>query len=196
MILEPVLSFSHSVLEKRVRPGDTVVDATVGNGHDTLFLAKLVGPGGKVYGFDIQEIALQRTRERLEKEKAEKNVVLFHCGHEELLDRIPEKDHGKITGAIFNLGYLPRGDHSIVTKPETTLKAVEGLLQITAPGGVISIVVYEGHPGGKAEKEALLDYVQKIDQSLARVLMYRFINQKNAPPFAIAIEKTEADSPR
>ncbi|MEG6574242.1 class I SAM-dependent methyltransferase [Caldibacillus debilis] len=191
MILEPVLAFSHSILEKRVQPGDIVVDATVGNGHDTLFLAKLVGPAGKVYGFDIQEIAIRRTKERLEKERAGQNVVLFHCGHEELLHRIPEKDHGKISGAIFNLGYLPKGDHTIITKPETTLKAVEGLLQITAPGGVISIVVYEGHPGGKAEKEALLDYVQKIDQTRARVLMYRFINQKNDPPFCLAIEKTD-----
>lgn len=43
LTLERVLPFSKSLLEKIVSAGETVIDATAGNGYDTLFLAKLVG---------------------------------------------------------------------------------------------------------------------------------------------------------
>lgn len=189
MKLEPILSFSHSILKKAVKQGDIVIDATVGNGNDTLFLAKLVGPTGKVYGFDIQQLAIERTTKLLKQENVVHLVTLFHCGHENIETCIPQDEIGKITGAIFNLGYLPRGDHSIVTKPETTIAAIKQLLKIIAVEGIIILVIYEGHPEGKIEKEALLNYVQSIDQKIAHVLMYRFINQKNHPPFVIVIEK-------
>ncbi|MEK4885719.1 class I SAM-dependent methyltransferase [Bacillus sp. FSL W8-0223] len=189
MILEGILPYARTLLEKAVTPGDAVVDATMGNGHDTVFLANLVGEKGTVFAFDVQTEALKKTKERLEQHQLTDRVVLYHRGHEELIRTIPEKFHGKITAAIFNLGYLPGSDKSIVTKPKTTKEAVEQLLEIMAPGGVIVLVVYHGHEEGKREKDELCSFVRSIDQSIAHVLLYQFINQINDPPFIIALEK-------
>lgn len=191
MKLERVLQFAKSLLKKAVAPGDIAIDATLGNGHDTLFLAELVGNNGKVYGFDIQEQAVSNSRERLIQNKMLERTVLFQQGHEHIFSLIPVHHHGKITAAIFNLGYLPGSDKSIVTKPNTTISAIKQLLQIMAPGGIIVMVVYHGHPGGAKERDELMSFVQDIDQQQARVLLYQFLNQQNNPPFIVAIEKAE-----
>jgi 16S rRNA C1402 N4-methylase RsmH len=189
MKLERILPFAKSLLEKAVSSGDLVVDGTLGNGHDTEWLAKLVGENGHVFGFDIQETAVSNSRKKIEELHLENRVTLFQKGHEHILESIPSQYHGKITGAIFNLGYLPGGDKSIVTKPETTITAIEQLLSILAPEGIIVLVIYHGHPEGAVERDLLLQYAEKIDQKTAHVLHYRFINQANNPPFIIAIEK-------
>ncbi|MBW8349264.1 methyltransferase domain-containing protein [Bacillus sp. IITD106] len=189
MSLENILSFARSVLEKVVKPGDIVIDATIGNGHDTLFLANLVGNTGKVYGFDIQEEAVHETKQLLMTNKLLNRTTLFHTGHEHVLDVIPKDEHHRIKNAIFNLGYLPKGDKSIITKPETTIYAVHQLLKIMVPGGVVVLVIYYGHNGGKLERDALLRYTSSLDQKKYHVLQYAFINQVNNPPFIIAIEK-------
>jgi predicted methyltransferase len=189
MKLEKVLPFAKTLLEKSVRPGGIAIDATLGNGHDTLFLATLVGKTGMVYGFDVQEQAINNSKARLSEQQLDNRVTLFHKGHECILDSIPSKHHGFVQAAIFNLGYLPGSDKSIVTKPDTTISAIEQLLEILAPEGVIVLVIYHGHPEGALERDELIRYVQNIDQRLARVLLYQFLNQKNYPPFIIAIEK-------
>ncbi|MBT2754378.1 methyltransferase domain-containing protein [Mesobacillus foraminis] len=189
MKLERILPFMRTLLEKAVSAGDVTVDATVGNGHDTLFLANLVGPEGKVYGFDIQEEAIQSCSSKLSAQNLNERVSLFQKGHEHVKASVLEKDHGKITGAVFNLGYLPGGDKSIVTGPTTTIAAVEQLLDILAPEGIIVIVIYHGHPEGQLERDSLLEYVKNIKQDEAHVLQYQFINQQNHPPFILAIEK-------
>lgn len=189
MKIEKILPFSHTLIKKAAGAGDIVVDATVGNGNDTLFLAELTGPNGMVFGFDIQKEAIERTKEKLMKNGICDRVALFNCGHEHIKNRIPTQFHGKIKAAIFNLGYLPKGDHSIVTKPETTIEAVKQLLELMASEGIIVLVVYHGHPGGKFEKDALLEFAANLDQQKAHVLLYQFLNQKNDPPFIVAIEK-------
>lgn len=189
MKLERILPFARSLLLNAVSSGDIVVDATLGNGHDSLFLAKIVGTNGRVYGFDIQETAIINSKERLNKDNLLNQVTLIHKGHEHISDSIPETYHGKITGAIFNLGYLPGGDKSIVTKPHTTISAIEQLLNIMAPEGIIVLVIYHGHTEGEVERDYLLQYVKNLDQKLVHVLQYQFINQTNNPPFIVAIEK-------
>lgn len=189
MHLDRILPYAKTLLEKSVKSGDIVVDATLGNGHDTVFLAKLAGESGRVYGFDVQEEAIAASSERLIKEGLLERVVLVHQGHETLADHIPATDHGKITGAIFNLGYLPGSDKTIITKPDTTIAAIEQLLKIMAPEGIIVLVIYHGHEGGSLERDTLLNYCRKIDQKTAHVLQYQFINQQNNPPFIVAIEK-------
>jgi predicted methyltransferase len=189
MKLDRILPYAKILLEKAVKSGDIVVDATLGNGHDTLFLAKLVGESGRVYGFDVQEEAIAASKTRLHKEGLLEGAVLFHQGHETLAENIPTIHHGKITGAIFNLGYLPGSDKTIVTKPETTIAAVNQLLEIMAPEGVIVLVIYHGHNEGALERDALLNFCCKINQKTAHVMRYQFINQQNNPPFIVAIEK-------
>ena len=188
MKLDRVLPYSHILLEKCIMQGDIAVDATMGNGHDTLFLANLVGEDGKVFSFDIQEEALHSTKTKLSSNNYH-NVSLHLCGHQHILETIPKELHGRISGAIFNLGYLPGGDKSIVTKAETTISAIEQLIQILAPEGIIVLVIYHGHEEGAMERDKLLTYVKNINQKEAHVLQYQFINGMNHPPFIIAIEK-------
>lgn len=189
MKMERVLQFTKSLLKKSVHSSSIVVDATLGNGHDTLFLAKLVGAEGKVFGFDVQAEAIHHSYERLSQHRMSERVTLFHAGHEHLSAKIPTEYHGKITGAIFNLGYLPGSDKTIVTRPNTTITAIEQLMEMMAPEGIIVLVIYHGHEEGAVERDALLKYCQQIDQKTAHVLQYQFINQQNNPPFIIAIEK-------
>ncbi|QCJ43809.1 methyltransferase domain-containing protein [Bacillus sp. S3] len=189
MKMERILPFAKSLLEKAVKAGGVAVDATVGNGYDTVFLADLVGKTGKVYGFDVQEEAIATTKERLIQHGLSERVTVFHSGHEQLSVRIPTEHQEKIAGAIFNLGYLPGSDKTIVTRPETTIAAIEQLLAIMAPEGIIVLVIYHGHEQGAAERDSILQYCRQLDQKKAHVLQYQFINQQNNPPFIVAIEK-------
>lgn len=189
MRLGGILPFARQLLGKAVNPGDIAVDATLGNGHDTLFLAGLVGENGHVFGFDIQEAAVESTLNRLTQNEVIDRVTLFHKGHENVYDSIPTSYHGQITGAIFNLGYLPGGDKAIVTHSNTTIAAIEQLIEMLAPEGIIVLVIYHGHPEGAIERDELLQYVEQLNQRKVHVLRYQFINQENHPPFIVAIEK-------
>lgn len=102
---------------------------------------------------------------------------------------IPPIHFGRITGAVFNLGYLPGGDKTIVTRPRTTISAIEQLIDMMAPEGIIILVIYHGHPEGAVERDYILRYLKTIDQNTAHILQYQFINQANRPPFIVAIEK-------
>ncbi|MEC1695316.1 class I SAM-dependent methyltransferase [Schinkia azotoformans] len=189
MMLKRVLPFAHSLLQAAVEEGDVTVDATVGNGHDTYVLANLVGPRGKVYGFDIQQDALKNAHIRLQESELYERVELFLKSHDQIESVIPPELHKKIKAAIFNLGYLPGGDKTIVTTPDSSISAVKQLLTMMPPGGIIVLVVYHGHPEGQIERDQLIQYVKTIDQKQAQVLQYQFLNQINHAPFVIAIEK-------
>jgi len=189
MKLDRILPYARKLLHLAVQEGDIVIDATVGNGHDTTFLAELIGETGHVYGYDIQDQAIQNTVERLEKASLQKRVTLFHQSHEKVKETIPQTDHGKIKGAIFNLGYLPGGNKEIVTVPQSTISAIEQIHDMMAPEGILVVVIYHGHEGGEIERDTLMEFAKNIPQDTAHVLCYRFINQANNPPFIVAIEK-------
>lgn len=183
MKLERVLPYVKTLLKSTVSNGNHVIDATAGNGHDSLFLAQLVGVDGHVYSFDVQKTAIEATLLRLAEWR--NNTSVIHAGHETILQHV----HSEISAAVFNLGYLPGADHTIITRPETTIQAIEGCLQLLKVGGLIVLVVYHGHDGGGSERDGLLDYVRSLPQSYVHVLKYEFINQQNHPPFVLAIEK-------
>jgi len=170
-----------------VDPGDTVIDATVGNGHDTVYLAKLVGSHGHVFGFDIQQRAIDNTAKALQAARLTPQVTLTLAGHETVGKLLTAEQPVKC--AVFNLGYLPGGDKNIVTKPATTLSAVKTIQQQLVTNGVIILLLYAGHPGGQQEAQAVIDYVSRLDQHRFQVLRYHFINQINFPPDLIAIQK-------
>ncbi|GGC81018.1 rRNA methyltransferase [Thalassobacillus devorans] len=188
MTLNTVLAFAHQVMKAAIKEGDTAVDATCGNGHDTQFLSNLVGETGYVYGFDIQDAAIASTKAKLTEQQFNR-VTLIHDSHKEVSRYIKPEHTRLLKGAIFNLGYLPGSDKTVVTTPTSTLTALEHLLELLQPEGVVVLVVYHGHAGGSEEKDQLLDYVQTLNQQSFHVLQYAFINQKNTPPFVIAIEK-------
>ena len=176
------LEMAHDFLAQVITPEDIVVDATMGNGHDTLFLAKLAK---QVYAFDIQEQALEKTSQRIQ-EAGLTNVDLILQGHETVDEYVTE-----VKAAIFNLGYLPSADKSIITQPQTTLEALEKLCQMLIKGGRIAIMIYYGHEGGDIERDAVLDFVSQLPQQEYTATIYRTLNQINNPPFLVMIEKLE-----
>ncbi|AZB44050.1 methyltransferase domain-containing protein [Bacillus sp. FJAT-42376] len=189
MILTRILPFCRNLLSEAVQPGSIAVDATAGNGHDSVFLAALTGEEGHVFSFDIQQEAIDATRRNLEDKGLSNRVTLFHKGHEFAEELIPDEYHGNISGAVFNLGYLPGGNKEIVTSPEGTIESIRQLFRMLKPEGIIVLVIYHGHPEGKLEKQSVLEFLQSLPQEEAHVMQYQFINQKNNPPFICAIEK-------
>ena len=176
------LEMAHDFLSQVITPEDIVVDATMGNGYDTLFLAKLAK---QVYAFDIQEQALEKTSQRIQ-EAGLTNVDLILQGHETVDQYVTE-----VKAAIFNLGYLPSADKSIITQPQTTLEALEKLCQMLIKGGRIAIMIYYGHEGGDIERDAVLDFVSQLPQQEYTATIYRTLNQISNPPFLVMIEKLE-----
>ena len=185
--LPNALTYSHTLLQECVYDGATVVDATVGNGHDTLFLAQLVGPSGRVIGFDVQETALAHTQTQLTLTGLGARVALHHTGHEHVARYLPTDK--PLAAAIFNLGYLPGGDKTQITRAATTLTAVKALLPHLIKGGRVILVVYAGHPGGQQEAQAVHDFCAALPQQTYQVLQYGFINQIHHPPYLLAIER-------
>ncbi|MBW1605749.1 class I SAM-dependent methyltransferase [Lactobacillus sp. Sy-1] len=187
MKIKPALSYSHTLLKTVVQPGDVVIDATVGNGHDTEFLAQLVGESGHVYGFDIQKIAIDNTTTKLTNAGLLKPVQLYNYGHERIDQLLPVDQ--KIQAATFNLGYLPGGNHAQITTATTTIPALKACLTRLSQNGIVTVVLYYGHPGGRQEKNAVLNFVEHLNQRQFTVLKYQFVNQVNEPPILIAIQK-------
>ncbi len=146
---------AHIALAEIIHQGDVVIDATVGNGHDTLFLAQCIGEHGTVYGFDIQEAALDEAYRRLMEAGLASRASLYHAGHEAMAMVLPESIRGRVKAVMFNLGYLPGGDKQRTTQIATTLTALEQAREMLAPGGTISLLAYTGHPGGREEAEAV-----------------------------------------
>lgn len=175
-----------------VRPyigaGDTVIDATCGNGHDTLALAKM-GPA-KLYAFDVQEEAIRSTMKLLEAHGygnriEDGRITLLQMGHEELADHIKEP----VKVIVFNLGYLPGGDKEITTRAETTLTAVEGAMKLLCPDGLICITMYSGHTEGRREKDALLSFAGRLDAGRWHTAYVSMPNQKHDPPEILLITR-------
>jgi predicted methyltransferase len=167
----PITQRAHELILEVLQPGDIAVDATIGNGHDTLFLAQAVGEKGKVYGFDIQQDALDATYKRLQKHHMENRVSLFHAGHEVMPILLPENIKGSVKAIMFNLGYLPGGDKTRTTHISTTLSALEAALHLLNTGGRITILAYTGHPGGTEETNAIIEWANQIPNDLYQTLI-------------------------
>ena len=190
------LEMAHWMLKDIIKTNDVVVDATMGNGYDTQFLAEL---GANVYAFDVQEEALNATEKRLDdagikNQIFEKNlsnllteplVNLVLSGHEKLSEYVKEP----IKAAIFNLGYLPKTDKSVVTKADTTLTALDALTNQLVVGGRIAIMIYYGHEGGMEEKDAVIKWTSSLPQKDWEVTSYAPLNQIHTPPILVLIEK-------
>jgi predicted methyltransferase len=159
-INERLTSAASSWLEQALFEGAFAVDCTVGNGYDTLFLAHRVGPSGKVLGFDIQKAALASAQEVLKFVGSMNRVSLILDCHSTLEKYLAPGS--KINGAMFNLGYLPRGSRGIITRPEKTIPALEAVIRNLAEGGRLTVLSYRGHPGGALEYEELHSFFSKI----------------------------------
>jgi SAM-dependent methyltransferase len=151
-----------SWIEVALFDGALAVDATVGNGYDALFLAHRVGPKGKVLGFDVQKAALAGAREILKFVGSIDRVSLIHDSHSRLADYLPPG--AAIDGAMFNLGYLPRGNRQIITQPDTTVMALRSVLEHLAEHGRVTLLVYRGHEGGVPEYQEVRKFLEQLPE--------------------------------
>jgi SAM-dependent methyltransferase len=181
------IEITRKFIYMHIKEGKVVLDCTVGNGNDTILLAKLVGDKGKVYGFDIQRKAIEITKQRLIDEELLDRVVLIEDGHENIDSYIEEK----LDFVIYNLGYLPKGDKNIKTNPSTTLVSIEKSLDLLKENGLLLITCYVGHEGGMEEKNSVEEFLSKLNQKEFNVLKYDFINQINSPPVLYGVEKSK-----
>lgn len=183
-LLRGPVQLSHLLLGRFVSEGCRVVDATCGNGHDTLVLARLAGATGRVWAFDIQEAALTATRLKLEEAGLDQRVRLVHAGHEEMAQHVGEAVHA----VVFNFGYLPGGDRGIVTSPDTSLRALTAALDLLLSGGIIAAAVYPGHPGGAEEGKAIEKWAAALPATSHAWRMGR-LNTSSDAPYSILIQK-------
>ena len=174
---------------KYVTPGDVVIDATCGNGHDTLTLAEAVGESGQVIAIDIQQSALESAGVLLH-ENAKENVTFVQGNFRNLAELTACFLHDRKPSAIvFNLGYLPGGDKSVTTLREDSVEAVKQALELVAIGGVVTVVLYCGHEAGKAEKKAVLDMAAELPSGRFHAVYGGMLNQRKDPPEVLWITK-------
>ena len=155
---------AHARISDILRAGETAIDATAGNGHDTCFLCQTVGPTGHVYAIDIQESALEQTAVQLAEADCF-HCELICCDHSLLAEIVPAEHQGATGAIMFNLGYLPGGDHSLITQEATTVKALDAAIDYLRPGGILTILAYPGHPGGEAETGAIVEWMNQLPAS-------------------------------
>ena len=177
------LKLSHEHMKSHVKEGDTVIDATAGKGRDTLLLSNLVGNTGHVYAFDIQKEAIDRTSDLLVENDRE-NVSLILDSHHKMAEYVK-----RARAVVFNFGFLPGGDHNIYSHGDTSTKAIDAALSILEEDGFISICSYYGGDTGFEERDALLSYLENLDQKKYTVMLQSFHNRQGYPPLFLIIEK-------
>ncbi len=181
------LNVVHQWVQQVVKPGDLVIDGTVGNGHDTVYLAELVGEAGHVVGFDIQEEAVRRTAVALQAKGYGDRGELHAACHSRVREFLSED--ASVAVAMFNLGYLPNADKSIITQVETTIRALEETLQVLQPLGLMTIVCYPGHAGGDSEALAVEAWAKELNSVEYSVMKATPHNPRSQAPYIIAIQK-------
>ena len=176
-----ILNKVRQICENNLKENDLVVDMTIGNGNDTLFLCNLVNKG-YVFGFDIQDIALSNTKKLLDKNNLT-NYKLFNDSHENI-DKVLFDYKGKISLILFNLGYLPNGNKNITTNYKTTIKALENSFKMLNNKGIILLVLYP-HTEGKKEELYIKKYLENNNINYNE---YHNTDNINSP-FLIEIKK-------
>lgn len=178
----------HVLLSDIIQAGDTVIDATAGNGHDTVFLAEAVGEAGRVIAIDIQAEAISSTRRALEEKRLENRVELHEGSHADLEKYVAERS---VAAIVFNLGYLPGTDHAVMTQVDSTLQALAGAVIALKEGGVLAVVCYPGHEGGDVESVRVESYLRDLGNF--RLAKYELLSTQRASPFLlIACKKSDS----
>ncbi|NJM36955.1 MAG: methyltransferase domain-containing protein [Akkermansiaceae bacterium] len=176
----------HDILKSKICSGDKVIDATAGNGHDTVFLAECVGKTGNVLAFDVQEAAIISARERLAATGYSERVGFYQKSHAEMGNHAAPES---VSAILFNLGYLPGEDHALTTELGETLRALEIATNLLRSGGVLSVICYPGHPAGAIEAEAVEKWAAALATRGWRIAKYGAIGTRRPAPFLLLIHK-------
>ncbi len=178
--MENILDFVHLMIHRHLDPASIAIDATMGNGHDTLMLSK---HADEVFAFDVQKSALEATRQRLETH-GRNNVRLIQDSHANMYVYVA----GGVSVIVFNFGYLPGGDKTLTTTKAASLDAVKQSLELLKEGGLLALTFYPGHEEGAKEAALIEPYLATLDPHHFSVLNYRFINRRNSP-YSIFVKK-------
>ena len=176
----------HEVIRSQSQKGGLYIDATMGNGNDTLMLCELAGETGEVFAFDIQEQAVKATRTLLEKYEVTAKYHLMLDGHENMDNYVQP---GSVDVICFNFGYLPGGDHEIATRASTSIVAIQKGLELLKSGGMMSLCVYSGGDTGFEERDCILDFLKGLPAREYTVIVNQYFNRGNNPPMPIFIFK-------
>mmetsp|Transcript_15094 Transcript_15094/g.25020 ORF Transcript_15094/g.25020 Transcript_15094/m.25020 type:complete len:214 (+) Transcript_15094:168-809(+) len=187
------IQLNHTLLSQVIKPGDTVIDATVGNGNDTLFLSRVLsGRTGKLYGFDIQQVAIDNTRRMLldNLSTADKmdQVLLSVRNHKTFPAEIQPRS---VKAIVYNLGYLPgqSSDKSIKTESADTVQSITNALDLVSKGGLVSIMCYRGHDGGREEASAVAGVMAQLCPREWKVFSHDPLNQPTSPVLVTVFKK-------
>ena len=180
-----LVSYAQEFVAQRINNGSIALDLTCGNGKDSLFLARIVGRQGKLYSIDIQKDAIQRTKKILSNEDCLVQSRLILSCHSKFTQKIPFELKGEISAVMFNLGYLPKGDHQLTTKSETTIAAIVNAYDWLSLRGVMTLIAYRGHPGGTQENIAVKNLISANKWNCKT----EYGNQKNESPILYMISK-------
>lgn len=180
--------WAREIIQRALAPGATAVDATMGNGNDTLWLCEAVGETGRVYAFDVQIEAVEKTGERLKQAGVYDRARLFCAGHERMREFVTPG----VDAVVFNLGWLPGAEHAVTTRAETTLAAVAAAVELMKKGAAATICVYPGHEEGERERAALIEWAAALDPKRFDVVLKTYLNQPKNPPCLIAVLKKGA----
>lgn len=178
---------AHRVWGEFIEQGDTVVDATCGNGHDTAFLAQAIGPTGRLVAIDIQASAIESTRTRVEAllpdVEQRPSIEYIHGSHADLQEHVGMSNVASLI--CWNTGYLPNSDKTVKTEIATTIEGLEASLEVLADGGLLSMLVYTGHDGGIEEYEAIREFAAALSSAHWKTSEYKLLNSPTAPTMVL-----------
>lgn len=172
-----ISKITHYIIDTFLENRNTAIDGTLGNGHDTDFLAERFE---EVYAFDIQEEACTNYVQ-----KNKQNVKVIHSSH----DLIQEYVDKKVDCIMYNLGFLPGGNKNITTKSETSLKSIQIGLNLLNSGGIMTICLYRGHAEGKKEESVIIPFLKELPKEEFGVMEQTFLNRSEEAPLLVVIEK-------
>lgn len=175
------LDLAHKYWKDFLKKEDAAIDATCGNGHDSLVLAEILTEG-YLFCYDIQEKAILETKKRLEGQPSK--ITFLQKSH------IDFSDVGRpIQLVVYNLGYLPLSDKALTTMTHSTLISVQTALKKILPGGAVSITCYPGHEEGEKEENALLSLLRDLPSHHYTVSYHQWINRPKSPTLLWIIKK-------
>ena len=181
-----ITEWCRRMIEGHIQNGSFCIDATMGNGNDTEYLCRKAGPDGRVLAFDIQKEAVEHTEKRLKEQIPYENYQLFQESHSHM-NAYAEAESADCI--MFNLGYLPGGDHQIATKSDTTICALKQGLELLKKNGIMSVCIYSGGDSGFEERDAVMEWLKQLDSRKFLVMMTQYYNRPNHPPIPVFIIK-------
>ena len=182
-----ITDWYRNFLKQQIFPGDLCIDATMGNGNDTLLLCQLAGPEGHCLAFDIQAEALTSTQTLLNAQNIPPaSYTLLQESHENMAAHAAPDS---ISAIVFNLGYLPTGDHSLATRAASTLPALEQGLNLLKKEGLMVVCIYSGGDSGFEERDAVLNWLKNLNPRKYLVIMSEYYNRPKNPPIPVLVIK-------